>query len=143
MCFEIRPSKLSDIGAAYQLDQISFEVDAWTMLDYAGVFSFPGVKKFTAIVDAKLVGFAAAEYDPQRKAVCLMTLAVDPQYRKKGIGFALLKQCEDAFPQKHFYLNVDIENQAAIRLYEKAGYQRTGIEPAYYRNGHDALIMEK
>lgn len=143
MCFEIRPAKLNDIGAAHQLDQISFGVDAWSMLDYAGVFSFPGVKKYTAIFNGKFAGFAAVEYDPLRKAVCLMTLAVAPQYRQKGIGFALLKHCEDAFPRKHFYLNVDIENQAAIRLYEKAGYQRTGIEPAYYMNGHDALIMEK
>lgn len=143
MCIKIRPAKLSDIGPAHQLDRISFGVDAWSLLDYAGVFSVHSVKKFTALVDEKFAGFAAAEYDPERKAACLMTIAVDPEYRRRGIGSALLKHCEDAFPGKHFYLNVDSENQAAIKLYEKAGYRQTGSEPAYYLNGHDAIIMEK
>ena len=143
MCFEIRKASFSDLGAAYQLDQESFGADAWTMLDYAGVFSFRSVKKFTALVDGKFAGFAASEYDPDRKAVCLMTLAVKPEFRRKGIASSLLRHCEDAFPAGNFYLMVDCENHAAIRLYQKSGYRQTGVRPAYYLNGHDALVMEK
>jgi len=143
MCFEIRKAKLSDLAAAQQLDREAFGVDAWTILDFAGLFSIREIKKFTALAEGNFAGFAASEYDTRRKAVCLMTLAVRPEYRRRGIGAALLKHCEEAFSAQRYYLTVDIENRSAIRLYEQAGYRLTGVEPAYYLNGHDALIMEK
>ena len=72
-----------------------------------------------------------------------MTLAVRPEFRKRGIGTALLRTCEEAFPGRNYYLNADTANEEAIRLYERSGYRQTGIEPGYYLNGHDAIIMEK
>ena len=143
MCCEIRKAVLSDLNPALQLDREAFGVDAWSLLDYAGVFSFGGVKKFTALVNGSFAGFAAAEYDPERKAVCLMTLAVRAEFRKMGIGTALLKSCEKAFKQRKYNLTVDCENHSAIRLYRKNGYVQTGVLQAYYLNGHDALEMEK
>ena len=134
---------LSDISAVQRLDQEAFGVDAWSLLDFAGLFSFRGIKKFTALVDGNFAGFAASEYDSSEKAVCLMTLAVRPEYRRRGIGTALIKACEDAFPGKDCYLTVDCENESAIRLYQQLGYQQTDVLPAYYLNGHDAWEMEK
>lgn len=143
MCFEIRKARPGDIGAALQLDRTAFGTDAWTFLDYAGVFSFPGVKKFTALVHGRFAGFAAAEYDREQDAVCMLTLAVCPEFRCRGIGGALLKCCEEAFPGTNCYLYVDVCNQTAIRLYKQCGYRQTGVKTAYYMNGHDALVMGK
>ena len=131
------------MGAAMQLDRETFGVDAWSILDFTGLFSFREIKKFSAFVDGKFAGFAASEYDHSHEAVCLMTIAVRPEYRNRGIGSALLIRCEEAFDAHRFRLNVDIENHSAIRLYQQAGYHQTGIDKAYYLNGHDALIMEK
>ncbi len=143
MCFEIRTAELKDLSAALALDKESFGVDAWTLLDYIGVFSMPDVKKFTALAEGNFAGFAASQYDREKSAVCLMTLAVDPRYRRRGIGSALLKAAEEAFGEVPAYLYVDQANSAAIRLYEKTGYQLTGRIPSYYMNGNDALVMEK
>lgn len=143
MCLRIRKAVIKDLTPALQLDQEAFGVDAWTVMDYIGVFSMRGVKKFTALSDDVFAGFAAAEYDRDNKAVCLMTLAVRPEFRRRGIGIALLQHCEEAFVSSPIYLNVDIANIPAIKLYEKAGFRQIGIETAYYLNGHDALIMKK
>ena len=143
MSFLIRKAALSDLNAALQLDREAFGVDAWTLLDYMGVFSIRGIKKFTAVEDGQFAGFAAMEFDSQKRAACLMTLAVRPEFRKRGIGAAMLHTCEEAFPEKNYYLNVDEANEAAIRLYEREGYRQTGTEPGYYLNGHNAIIMEK
>lgn len=143
MEFEIREALPRDLSPALQLDRESFGMDSWTLLDYFGVFSMRSVKKFTAEVNGQFAGFAAMEYDPHQRAACLMTLAVSPEYRNRGIGAALLKKCEEAFPGKNFFLNVDTANESAIRLYERSGYRQTGIERSYYMNGHDALIMKK
>ena len=44
MSFKIRKAVLSDLNAALQLDREAFGVDAWTFLDYMGVFSIRSVK---------------------------------------------------------------------------------------------------
>ena len=143
MCFEIREAILGDINSALKLDREVFGPDAWTLLDYIGVFFEKSVAKFTALVNGMFAGFAAAEMDTKKGSSCLLTLAVLPEYRGKGIGSALLKQCEDAFGSERHYLYVDIENTPAISLYEKSGYILTGRIHAYYMNGHDALVYEK
>ena len=143
MCFEIRNSVLSDLDPALKLDREAFDEDVWTLLDYIGVFSDREARRFTAVADGKFAGFGASEMDRENHAVCLLTLAVRPEYRNRGIGAALLKHMEEAFGRSDVYLYVDTENRGAIRLYEKAGYRKTGSIRSYYMNGHDALIMEK
>ena len=142
MCFEIRKAELRDLGPALALDREVFGPDAWTVMDYAAVFSEKGVRKFTAVSGGKFAGFGASEWDREQNAVCLMTLAVRPEFRNRGIGSALLKAMERAFGDlSDVYLHVDSENETAIRLYLQNGYKQSGIIPSYYMNGHDAIIM--
>ena len=142
MVFEIRKAELRDLGPALALDREAFGPDAWTVMDYAAVFSENSVKKFTAVSGGKFAGFGASEWDREQNAVCLMTLAVRPEFRGRGIGSALLKAMEEAFgTSSDVYLYVDIENETAVRLYRRAGYKQTGIIPSYYMNGHDAIVM--
>ena len=142
MVFEIRKAELRDLGPALALDREAFGPDAWTVMDYAAVFSENSVKKFTAVSGGKFAGFGASEWDREQNAVCLMTLAVRPEFRGRGIGSALLKAMEEAFGKSSdVYLYVDTENETAVRLYSRAGYKQTGIIPSYYMNGHDAIIM--
>ncbi len=58
MSYVIRKAALSDLSPALQLDREAFGVDAWTFLDYMGVFSIRSVKKFTAEEEGKYAGFA-------------------------------------------------------------------------------------
>ena len=142
MVFEIRKAELRDLGPALALAREAFGPDAWTVMDYAAVFSENSVRKFTAVSGGKFAGFGASEWDREQNAVCLMTLAVRPEFRGRGIGSALLKAMEEAFGKSSdVYLYVDIENETAVRLYRRAGYKQTGIIPSYYMNGHDAIIM--
>ena len=142
MCFEIRKAELRDLGPALALDREVFGQDAWTVMDYAAVFSEKGVRKFTAVSGGKFAGFGASEWDREQNAVCLMTLAVRPEFRNRGIGSALLEAMETAFGDlSDVYLHVDSENETAIRLYLQNGYKQSGIIPSYYMNGHDAIIM--
>ena len=142
MCFEIRQSVHGDLPDALKLDKEAFGKDAWTILDYISVFSDPSICRLTAVTEGKFAGFAAAELDEENR-VYLLTLAVRPEFRRKGIGAALLGSCEDAFEASGACLFTDDQNQAAIGLYESAGYRTVGRIPGYYMNGHDALIMEK
>jgi len=77
----------------------------------------------------------------------ITNVAVLPAYRNKKIGqrllAALLREGEAAGITA-FTLEVRAGNGAAIRIYEKAGFQSAGIRPGFYEcPKEDALIMWK
>ncbi|KPA21716.1 Mycothiol acetyltransferase [Shimia sp. SK013] len=80
----------------------------------------------------------------------LLTLAVHPSHRRKGLGRTLLKAFESESQNRRAtraFLEVAEDNAAALALYQAAGYQITANRPDYYRrdNGSQiaASLMEK
>ena len=80
----------------------------------------------------------------------LLTLAVDPDHRRKGTATTLMAQASMRARARgaiSLFLEVAADNAGAIALYEKAGFARTGRRPDYYGcpNGTrlDALIMAR
>ncbi len=73
----------------------------------------------------------------------LMNIAVDPDQRRAGVGWALLATMfEQAGPEQPYTLEVRESNTPAIALYERLHFRAAGKRPRYYRdNGEDALIM--
>jgi ribosomal-protein-alanine N-acetyltransferase len=73
------------------------------------------------------------------------TFAVDPRWRRRGIGERLLLallELAAARGAREATLEVRLSNMPARRLYEKYGFRPVGIRPRYYSdNGEDALIM--
>ena len=80
----------------------------------------------------------------------IYTIAVDPKARKRGVGRALV---EAAMAQasldgaSQVFLEVSVENLAALNLYAATGFQRVGLRRGYYTVGHetpiDAVIMRR
>jgi ribosomal protein S18 acetylase RimI-like enzyme len=98
--------------------------------------------------EGQLRGFAIAEWATEgaEKAAYIQTIEVDPHWRERGVGAELLKRVEEsacAAGARSIWLHVDAENQAAIHLYESAGYARRGDEENYYPQGRAALIYAK
>lgn len=77
----------------------------------------------------------------------MMNLAVQPEYRRQGIGEKLVSVLITALAQQSvssLTLEVRASNAPAISLYEKLGFVQVGRRPNYYRNPkEDALILRK
>lgn len=77
----------------------------------------------------------------------LMTLAVDPPWRRRGVGRALLRGALDLGRKEgatRALLEVRASNTAALRLYEREGFRRVAVRPRYYANPvEDAVLMER
>ena len=74
----------------------------------------------------------------------LMTIAVHPDARRRGLGSALLKAIElaaaDAGAQ-YMALECRAGNKNAQRFYEKNGYKCVGLQKGYYTDtGEDAYL---
>lgn len=65
----------------------------------------------------------------------LMTIAVDPKFRNKGVGAALMHACFEDLrmtPSRRMILEVAADNPSAIRLYEKLGFVKLSERQGYY-----------
>ena len=75
----------------------------------------------------------------------LYSLAVDPQARGLGLARSLVAAEAEALRRgaAALTLEVRVDNEAAIRLYEALGYRGLGRRSDYYEDGADALRYEK
>ena len=77
----------------------------------------------------------------------IMNVAVDDLRRRSGIGSRLLAALfEQTAGDRHrgYTLEVRISNKGAIALYERWGFEASGVRRGYYTdNREDALIMWK
>ena len=80
----------------------------------------------------------------------LLTIAVEPRWRGKGVGRALMDAVfADLMlsPARRMFLEVDEQNHAAIRLYEKLGFSTISSRKGYYPrpdgSAATALVMAR
>jgi ribosomal-protein-alanine N-acetyltransferase len=73
----------------------------------------------------------------------LANIAVSPFMRGCGYGRELLKHAvKSASAAKVMFLEVGVDNEAALRLYREAGFEEVGYIKDYYGKGSDAYIMK-
>jgi N-alpha-acetyltransferase 10/11 len=140
---EIIPANLRDLGALRRIEQACFPVDAWPLLDLMAVLTFPDVVRLKAVEDDQMVGFIAGDPRPSEQMAWIATVGVLPQYQQRGIGRALLRECEKRLSQPLIRLCVRVSNESAIRLYQQEGYLATDTWREYYNDKENALVMEK
>ncbi len=131
-----------DLGALQRLEKVCFPTDAWPLVELLGVLMWPGVVRYKVTDgEGEMVGFAAGQ--EIEGAGWIVTIAVHPAHRRRGLGRVLLEACEASLPQPVLRLAVRASNRPAQTLYRLAGYQIVNRWPRYYVDGEDALIMEK
>jgi ribosomal-protein-alanine N-acetyltransferase len=73
-------------------------------------------------------------------------IAVEKEYRNKGIGVRLLNTAEKEFIAAGLdkvALEVRKSNRNAIQFYENQGYRWSHIVKGYYADGEDAIVYVK
>jgi ribosomal-protein-alanine N-acetyltransferase len=80
----------------------------------------------------------------------ILTLAVDPQRRRGGLGRELLEAAADlavTYGGEALFLEVSVDNVAALALYDRSGFKRVGLRRGYYSSDAgrpiDALVLRR
>jgi ribosomal protein S18 acetylase RimI-like enzyme len=139
----IEQANWRDLNALRQVERVCFPMDAWPIWDLLGVLTLPNVVRLKAVADERMVGFIAGDIRPREDLAWIATIGVVPEYRRRGIGAALLQACEAQLTVRRLRLSVRASNREAIELYERFNYQRVGRWDHYYQDGEDAVVMEK
>ncbi len=136
----VRKFKINDLDQVLALAERYASWDATlTKADIEGFHSGSPEFFFVAEADKKILGFLCGrESNPpaetldkwkSRKVASIETLAVDENYRRRGIATSLLTAIFEAFKQKEIdlvTLSVPAVEVAAIKLYGKIGFEPRG-----------------
>lgn len=139
----VRQAAWRDLQAAHSLQSQCFGRDAWPWLDVLLALTVPDTIRLKAEAGGALVGLVVGDRRRRKEEGWIATLCVHPAYRRRGIGLRLLQACEVALDSRLVRLSLRASNQAAMTLYDKAGYVQSGTWRGYYPNGEDAIVMER
>lgn len=124
----------------------------WPMEEFRALLAQPGVWALLCGEADGEAGFILMRAVAEEAEI--LTFSVDPPCRRRGMGRALLSAAlAEAEKQgaRAVFLEVSEENQAAISLYDGAGFARVGRRPGYYaadtggegESRRDALVMRR
>ena len=134
----------SHVEAIAELEKMCFR-DPWSANSIASELHNPLSDWFVAVDNGTVCGYVGSQ--SVLDGADMMNIAVHPDYRKQGIGYALIECLIAALKEKNVIslcLEVRVSNESAIGLYSKMGFAVVGKRPGYYRNPReDAYIMRK
>ena len=143
VALRVEPMTFDDLPAVHAIERLSFAVP-WPDDAYRNEIGTNRLASYVvARADHRVVGFAGIWVMVDEAHIT--TFAVDPRWRRRGVGERLLLALLDLSVLRHAReatLEVRLSNLPARKLYEKYGFRPVGIRPRYYSdNGEDALIM--
>jgi ribosomal-protein-alanine acetyltransferase len=140
--FRIRPATLADAATLVAIERRCFS-DPWSEAAFREALSSEW--SFGLVADS---GRGPAGYLIGREAAGsgeILNLAVAPEFRRRGIGGALLEEGVRVFGRRRateVFLEVRESNHSAQALYLAQGFRPVGQRAAYYRNPReDALVL--
>lgn len=140
----IVPMQEAHIAQIAALEKQCFS-DPWSEVSVRSELSNPLSDWLVAEEDGKLIGYVGSQSVAPEADV--MNLAVAPEWRKKGIGRALMKALIEQLHSRGItalFLEVRVGNIPAQNLYRGLEFVEVGRRPKYYVNPtEDALILRK
>jgi ribosomal-protein-alanine N-acetyltransferase len=130
----VRRATVADADEVAALELEIFGVDGWSRS--AVEEELAGPRRHAYVTD-DLTGYAVfLEGDVWE----LLRIAVSPAHRRQGVAKALL---EAASPEGRVMLEVAADNEAALSFYVAEGFVAIDRRRRYYRDGADAIVMER
>jgi len=150
--FKMRKFTMNDLGSVTRINQVCLPEN------YTDFFFVELYRKFseTFIVaeeNGEIVGYIMCRVEVGlsnlglsglAKKGHIVSVAVMPEHRRRGIGGALVAKAMEgmrAYGAKQVYLEVRVTNEEAINLYKKLGLEVTRTIHGYYADGEDAYVM--
>ena len=161
---KIRAIEPEDLDVLYQIENdrslwhvgtTNVPYSRYTLHDYVAtssddIYADRQVRLVVEDDQQQVVGMAdLVHFDPQHQRAEAGIVIMKP-HRRKGYAQAALRELADyALQTLHLhqlYAVIAADNEAALRLFEKAGYERQGVLKGWLCRGHeyvDAVLMQQ
>jgi ribosomal-protein-alanine N-acetyltransferase len=144
----VESADLRDIEQLLRIERECFTGEAFTKEEIFLLLTNPNAISLVAKVNSEIAGFiiGVVENHGAVKAGHVFTIDVAIKHRRKGLGMKLLGEMEKTFLNggaETSYLEVRVDNEAAMRLYKKQGYRETKSLGNYYSTGVHGFRLVK
>ncbi|NPD88044.1 MAG: ribosomal protein S18-alanine N-acetyltransferase [Asgard group archaeon] len=139
----IRHMREEDIPKVYEVERKSFPFPFGEVL-IGNIFYAAPELCFIIERDKKIIGFLMAGYTPIPKRVHILSIAVLEESRGQGLGRKILTYFLNSIRKLGYLsvkLEVNIDNNKAIKLYEEFNFKIESKIRKYYQDGSDAYLM--
>ncbi|WP_299443519.1 ribosomal protein S18-alanine N-acetyltransferase [uncultured Phycicoccus sp.] len=142
----MRDARWTDVPALAALEADLFPHDAWSEASWWAELGARPRRDYVVVADGSgVAGYGGLDHGGEVSDV--MTVAVAPAARGRGLGRALVDELERRAAARgagHLMLEVRADNTAAVALYEGRGFVVLSRRRGYYQPGSvDALVMRK
>lgn len=138
----VRAMREPDLASVMRIELASYSVP-WSEATFRGLLRRRDAELIVADGEEGLVGYAVFWQVLDQGE--LGNVAVDPQWRRRGIAHRLLHEVMDRARERgvrELFLEVRPSNHGARQLYEKFGFTAVGQRRAYYQAPvEDAVVM--
>src|SRR5215469_375866 len=147
----LREYSNSDLGTIFALDEVCFEppfrFSARAMRQFAEARNALTVVAETES-NGEVAGFCIAHVERARPGLVayVVTLDVAPHHRRRGLAREMMGRIEQQAREadcEMMALHVSVENEDAIRFYEREGYERSHVVKSFYGLGRHAFVYCK
>jgi ribosomal-protein-alanine N-acetyltransferase len=143
----IVPMAVRHIDALMAYERDMFGTEAWSARGYRDELADTELRYYVAAEDdaGALLGWAGVYVVADSAEV--LTVGVVPTARRHGIARLLLARLLDEARRRgarEVFLEVRVDNTAALALYDREGFARVGRRRGYYDHGRvDAVVMRR
>lgn len=135
---KIRKCREKDLQEIQEIEEKSFEhpysEETFQLFQNSDYFLVAEIKEDQ--LGGYIIGEERQEYS------LIVSLAVRPSHRRKGIGSSLIQELRKKMNNNRFLLVVRKSNNVAQRFYQSMGFSEKGIIEDYYQNDEDGIVME-
>jgi RimJ/RimL family protein N-acetyltransferase len=152
MDITLRPLAIGDEAELLRIHRAPEVMRWWDVPDAGFPWDEPEVTRLTIEVGGAVAGMIqfAEETEPKYRHASI-DLFLDPALHGRGLGTEAVRRVVGHLVEErgHHRITIDpaVDNAAAIRAYEKAGFRAVGVMRRYERDvggagWHDGLLME-
>ncbi len=138
----IRPFSLDDLNRILEIEHQSFPKSPYDWATFLHLYTlYPETFLVYVSVSPKTKQEEILGYIVFSKEGHIISIAIDPQHRRKGIGKKLVEEVLNSPRVRRVWAEVRRSNYGAQSFYLRLGFQIIGEVPNYYGN-EDALIVQ-
>jgi len=142
----VRPAIAADLPSTHGVETAAFAQDAFPYFHFRQMLDAVPASFLVAEEEGRIAGYVLGSVQAGEAHGWILSLAVSPDFRGRGIGEMLVRGVLDAFAAKgasEAMMHVSPANGGALALYRKLGFEEVRVEADYFGPGADRAIMRR
>ncbi len=144
--FVIERAEKEELDTLYKIERECFPENTFPKPFLKYLIIQPNSVFLKAKINGIIIGFIVGVIQIPYNIGRIYSLDVKPELRRRGIATRLLQALETEFKLRGVtftMLEVDVENTAALNLYQKFGYKTQKLLKNYYGKNRNGIKMTK